>query len=1255
MEVSKRYKLTTAGASVALAAALACGAPAAAGASEDQLVKWTSLFGGAGTASSTALGCDTLGQTLRLSDGTFVAVGTYDGAKNNVDEQAHGKSDAALVHYDQDGKKLWHTLAGGSKNDSFASVIETDDGGFIAVGATQSADGDLVGQNKGGNDGLIAKFDANGQLVKAVTFGGSDKDGLTKVTYATDGGFVVSGFSNSHDGDMEATGKTGTDADAILAKYDDDLNLVWVSRTGGTATESGISATERFEDVVPVSAAKAKDVDNLGAEVDVSAGYLAVGYSNAADGDMAGSKGGYDVVVAKFDEQGNREWLRTYGGDGSDKAMAVTRAKATLSSVKDGTPTYDNGFVIAGTTESASGDLGTRDLAGTDDSGAKSAAFALKISATGYVEWSNLVEDSEEVAGEAVLTSTTEGYLLAGTHKVNDGDFSGTDACQKKDAFVAHLSDDGARLGVESFGGNDDDAVEGIAYDGVDNVLVCGTTKSTDGMFKGLAGKADGFVTSLDAEKLQTHAEERSLVPVAAWKAGEDVDSMMAPMLYSDAYVEKTGELYTVTVYFTRATIMGSEVSPTILGDVSYDRGDGTMVDALSDTYDATKRVKSTTIQLTSLENPVLIHIDGSMGDVRLKFDPAAAKQTDVPPYFEPVKVELPNFEYAWKDTLGGTNAEYPADATVLANGNLVTVGQTYSQDGDFDGLQRGPACAYVDVRTPDGTRVSTFELGGMENGYVSYAASVDAAADGGFVLCGGYTSPDGVPAGDFAALAREDGVFGQTDSYVARFDAAGNLVWMGGLSGSGHDQAKQVKALPDGGCVALYETSSHDGDLTELNRGVFNLVVARYAADGTLSWTRPIGGTNLESSDFGLDVLGNGNFVVTGIKSSYNGDFANAEHFGNTFDLFAAEVSASEGTIEWLRTYGGSSNEYLNGVAATSDGGFVMLGSTKSQDGTFTGVTSGYENSYIMKLSASGAVEWVQTLKSSESNEAERVVELDDRYVVLGNSSGTDFDFKDLNKGASDVYVAAFSKTGERLSLDVVGGSSNDYAAQIVALNGYQLTLLAYGNSADGDFDGLAKGDDDALVLTYNWREQAGDTAELAALVAKAQTLSEADYTPETWSIFAAKLAAAHEVLDATYATKVQVNDALVNLQLAMDGLSKAAPAPKPTPDPTPGDSDKPGDGGDADKPADGDGSGDADEPADGDGSGAADVPGGLDKQNASAASASSAAQKGASSAGLATTGDATGLLAFAGGVAAVAAAGVAAIAAVARRRFTR
>ena len=383
--------------------------------------------------------------------------------------------------------------------------------------------------------------------------------------------------------------------------------------------------------------------------------------------------------------------------------------------------------------------------------------------------------------------------------------------------------------------------------------------------------------------------------------------------------------------------------------------------------------------------------------------------------------------------------------------------------------------------------------------------------------------------------------MFGQTDAFVTRFSADGNVAWMRGLTGSGHDQAKAVKATPDGGCVALFETSSHDGDLTDLNRGIFNLVVVKYDASGNAEWTRTIGGRNLESSDFGIDILANGNYVVAGIKSSYTDDFADAPYYGNTFDLFATEISAADGTSVWLNTYGGESNEYFNGVTATSDGGFIMLGKTKSFTDTFAGF-SGYENSYIMKLGATGQVEWVDGLKSSESNESERAVELDDRYVVIGNSNGTDFDFKDLNKGSSDVYVAQYDKAGKRLSLDVVGGSAGDYAAQITAVNGYQLNLLMYGDSNDGDFAGLSKGDSDALLLTYDWREAAGDPSALAALVGQAAQLSQADWTPDSWQILAAKLEAANTLLVAPYATKAQYDQAAAELQLAMDGLAKVA-----------------------------------------------------------------------------------------------------------------
>lgn len=1208
-------------------------------------VQWTTLFGATGTSGTVGL-CDAVSQTQRLLDGGFVAAGTIAEEKTPSNEHAKGKADAVLARYDIEGNELWRSYVEGEKADLFNSVTETDDGGFLAVGATQSTQYDLEGKARGGKDGLLAKFDGEGNLVKMATFGGSDKDELTRVTPALDGGFVAVGYTNSTDGDIAQTGKSEKDADAVIAKFDDDLNLVWVTRVGGTKDESVSGAQQdSFVDVVQMQDAHA--LDGMGEDVEVSAGYVAVGYSNANNGDLAGAnKGGQDVLVTKFDANGKVEWVRSFGGSAEDKATSIARAAPTNSVPSEGTPTYDNGFVITGTTKSTDGAFADRDAAD-----ASSAGFVARMSATGDIRWTSLLEDSAAVTADSVVCAP-EGYLVAGVHSASDLDFTGTESYGKKDAYVAHLSEDGVRLGVETLGGADDETVARLAPSGTDDYLLCGYTKSNDGIFVGVDGKTDGFVTSLSADALLTHAEQKTLVPVTAWRADSDTASMMAPMLYKDAYVERTGEQYEVTVYFTRATIMGSEVSPTILGAVSYDRGDSVMVNALSDSYDEKTRVKSTTIKLTSLDTPVMIHIDGSMGDVRLSFTPDAAVNTDTPPYFAPVEVTLPDFEYAWKAQFGGTSEDYAADTTVLANGNLLAVGQTYSQDGDFGGLQRGPACAFVQERDAAGNVVRTFELGGMENGYSSYAASVDAQADGGFVLCGGYTSSTGVPAGDFASLDVEGAVFGQTDSYVARYAVDGSLMWMTGLSGSGHEQAKQVKATADGGCVVLFETSSHDGDFEgDANRGVFNLVVVKYSADGKAEWQRTIGGRNLESSDFGLDVLANGNYVVGGIKSSYNADFEDAEVFGNTFDLFATELSAQTGESVWLKTYGGSSNEYLNGVTATSDGGFIMVGDTKSGDGTFAASATGYDNSYVMKLDAAGNVEWVSALKSSEYNEAERVVELADRYIVLGNSNGTDFDFKDLNKGSSDVYVAQFDKRGKRLALDVIGGSAGDCAAQITAVNDYQVNVFMYGESTDGDFAERPQGGNDAMLLTYDWREKPVDTSALEAAIEQAGGLAEADYTPESWAIFRAKLAAAQAVLADENATEEQVGEAMVALQLAMDGLAKAQPGDSGDGGDNGGTGDNGGNAGDAN------GAGDGTQPGDGsaNGAGGSDTDNGGAGNNASAGNAAgSQAAPSAQKAAMAQTGDVAGNVAAVSVVAAVVAAATALGARLRRRLST-
>lgn len=195
--------------------------------------------------------------------------------------------------------------------------------------------------------------------------------------------------------------------------------------------------------------------------------------------------------------------------------------------------------------------------------------------------------------------------------------------------------------------------------------------------------------------------------------------------------------------------------------------------------------------------------------------------------------------------------------------------------------------------------------MDGSEWDTIAYASSIDVQNDG-YVVTGSYV--DGayvVPNGDFEQLNTKDSIHGQTDTFVAKYDYDHNLIWMKGFSGSNHDQAKHIKATTDGGCLVLIETNSNDGDMQELNKGLFDLVVVKYNKDGNVEWQRTIGGRNIESAGFGLDVLANGDILLGGITSSGSGDFTDVDYYGDLFDLFEAKIS-SDGNLIWLKTYGG-------------------------------------------------------------------------------------------------------------------------------------------------------------------------------------------------------------------------------------------------------------------------------------------------------------------------------------------------------------
>ena len=1084
----------------------------------DNTVKWSVLYGNKGTNSMAAT-CDSINDVKILSDNRYISVGAFDGNGVSDIEGQKGKTDAALIFYDQSGTMQKQTLVGGSNSDYFYRVIEKANGGFIAVGASQSTDGDMTDLSKGGYDGLIADFDSDGNILKAVTVGGGSKDEIRDIAESYDGGYVAVGYTQSNDGDLAGSGKTASDRDALIVKLSADLDIEWVKTYGITGT-----TTTGLDDFYSV-------------KVCLDGSYIVAGALGATDGVATKEK---DICLVKYAEDGTLLWERVFGGSGDDYATSITVSPYETEFTEDGERFSDveiieTGFVLTGTTKS------TDDLfAGAKTEAGVEKAFFIKVNKDGEIETTDLLENTEGSTGENIIP-VNDGYMIAGTCKSNDVDFTGTVAYGKKDFFAAHYSSLGNFLNMSVFGSDDDETVKGITQGCNDDYILFGNTKSTSFYGSERVGKYDGFILCAAEEAIETYAEEKYLVPVKAWKENEDEPSMMSPLLYKDAYVEKTGEQYKVTVYFTNAVMMGTQVSASTLGAVSYEQN-GSMVAADEDAYDILTQVKHTTITVGNLNEPVKFYINGTMGTIRLVFDGDNKTTTDTPPYFEPVQVTRPDFDCLWKTNIGGGDVDYANATTVLNNGTIVAVGQTYSNDGDFEGLLKGFSSAYINSYDADGKLLGSQTLGGSYPNSSAYASYVDAATDGGYYICGGYQENfDCAPSGSFAVLNAEGSVHGQIDGYYAKYSDEGKMLWMKGFSGSAYDQIKQIKATDDGGCIILIETNSEDGDMTDLGAGIFDLVLIKCDKDGNEQWKKVISGSTMQSASFGIATLNDGSYVVGGYAYlGYTfGDFENLTNFGNTFDIFAVKISESGETL-FAKSFGGDGNDYCNSVTATTDGGFIISGSTKSSTGTFEGIGTSYENPFVMKCDATGEIQWIDVLKSSEKGEIVKVIELADKYVALGSSYGIDFDFSNINKGSRDVFIAYYDKDGSRTFLETIGGVNLDYAADMAAF-GSKVTVLFYSASTDGDLSEMNRGDFDGTLLTFEaGTPTAVEKSALKDILENAKTISNADnkYTELSFRSLSDAIRSAEAVYNDMNASQENVDLQVKALQSAIDEL---------------------------------------------------------------------------------------------------------------------
>ena len=230
--------------------------------SENGDLQWSKYFGGSFT--------DAPFGVVETEDQNFIIAGSSDSADVDISKN-NGSYDFWVLKITSEGSLLWERSFGGSEIDEGRAITSTNDGNFIIVGDTRSADKD-VSNNHGAADVWIIKMNTDGNLIWEKTIGGSSFDVARSVTKTQDNGFIISGSSRSLDDGFTNQGQN----DALLLKIDSEGNLIWKQTIGG-------SEIDFFYDAVQLN----------------NTTLIAVGETNSSNGDLTENKGFSDALIIK--------------------------------------------------------------------------------------------------------------------------------------------------------------------------------------------------------------------------------------------------------------------------------------------------------------------------------------------------------------------------------------------------------------------------------------------------------------------------------------------------------------------------------------------------------------------------------------------------------------------------------------------------------------------------------------------------------------------------------------------------------------------------------------------------------------------------------------------------------------------------------------------------------------------------------------------------------------------------------------------
>lgn len=364
----------------------------------------------------------------------------------------------------------------------------------------------------------------------------------------------------------------------------------------------------------------------------------------------------------------------------------------------------------------------------------------------------------------------------------------------------------------------------------------------------------------------------------------------------------------------------------------------------------------------------------------------------------------------SWEKSIGGSNTDKVEKIIATHDGGYAVVGYSYSNDFDVPS-NNGDWDIFVSKISYNGMIEWTRSFGGTgeDEGF-----AIQELNNGDFMICGttiGY-DPNFLPN------------YGHTDIVLIKLNKEGNLLWKKNKGGSKNDFCRDMIKTSDGNLIIAGSSGSLDIDAT-INRGNTDFWIVKIDTSATILWQKSYGGDNEELAYSIMETNDKG-FVVVGQSRS---EIDTVNNYGEA-DAFVFKIDAV-GYVIWQKHFGGSANDKFRSALQLADNSFLIIGDTYSFDYDATQNHGQGENrdSFVVKLSATGETEWIRCYGGSSEDDARKAFQTSDGLIVMLNqihSSSNDGDITTMY-GQADFWLLKIDLSGNILWQKNYGSSGHE------------------------------------------------------------------------------------------------------------------------------------------------------------------------------------------------------------------------------------